>query len=81
MMSGQVTLINVVVNYFNPSELDSCLQYTSRVVFGMRQVFGSSQVVTLAEASAKVLGPIAISLTVINGSKPANSKPGDVLHI
>eukprot|EP00775_Hariotina_reticulata_P004708 gene4708-4959_t len=75
--NGTVTMINVVVNYLNPTELDTCLQYTSRVVFGMRQVFGNAQVVTTSEAAAKVLGPVVIPLTVINASKPANSTPAD----
>lgn len=68
----QVYLINVTASYFNPSPLDTCEQYNSKVVFGLRQAYNESNVVMVNKTGGKLIGPINITVAVIDGKSNAS---------
>jgi hypothetical protein len=57
-------MINVSVSYVNPSPLDSCEQYTAKAMFGLRQAYGTDNVVVVNGTAGRLVGPINIPVIV-----------------
>lgn len=58
----------MTVNYVDPSSVDTPEQYTAKVVFGLRQQYGSSNITEVNSTAATVVGPLRIPVLVLNGS-------------
>jgi hypothetical protein len=57
------------VAYVNPnSARDTCEQYNSKVVFGLRQAWGQDNVTLLNASASNVVGPVGITVAVINNA-------------
>lgn len=62
----QIKLINVSASYFNPSPLDTCEQFNSKTVFAFEQAFNKSNVKTVNRTGGMLIGPIKITVLVID---------------
>lgn len=59
---------NVTAEYFNPAPLDTCEQYTTKTVFGLKQAFGDRQVLaTNNKTAGRIIGPVNITVVVQDG--------------
>ena len=68
----QLLLVNVSVAYINPSELDTCQQYTERTVFAMQQLYGvQNTTIDAGRTTGNVAGPLTVDLLVIDGANNA----------
>ncbi len=65
----QLYLNKVSVTYENPSPVDTCRQYTDKMVFDVRQAYDVGNISVVPDASIVVVeGPINVTVAVIDGN-------------
>lgn len=81
LVRAQVYLINVSASYFNPSPLDTCEQYNNKTMFGLAQAFNSSNVVSVNKTGGKLLGPINITVLVVDGKSNTSGGAANINRV
>lgn len=64
----QVYLDNVSVSYVNPSQVDTCEQYTSKMVSGLKQAYNDSNAISVGKNAGKLTGPLVIIVGVTDAN-------------
>lgn len=64
----QVYLDNVSVSYVNPSQVDTCEQYTSKMVFGLKLAYNDSNAISVGKNAGKLTGPLVIIVGVTDAN-------------
>lgn len=73
----QIYLNNATIEYSNPSEVGTCEQTTTKMILGLQQTLGATNVTFTNNARApRIVGPVKFTVTVQDAQ---TSRTGKVL--